>query len=168
MVVMPVNCISEPAIGHQLPKGLKLIPGYSPLSPGSCRVSTVVENNTDKDITIPARTTICQLGLATRIPKLIYPGDDYDNDHDPEEVDDTDEGLTYKQFEQYKTVSDELLTESEIKSEGTQPKVLIEDIGPDMEEDIKTQNLNSDNTEKPSSEDDGSWILDLIDCVRIG
>ena len=33
-----VNCISEPAIGHQLPKGLKLIPGYSPLSPGSCRV----------------------------------------------------------------------------------------------------------------------------------
>ena len=26
-----VNCISEPAMGHQLPKGLKLIPGYSPL-----------------------------------------------------------------------------------------------------------------------------------------
>ena len=158
-----VNCISEPAIGQQLPKGLKLIPGYSPLSPGSCRVSTVVENNTGKDITIPARTTICQLGLANRIPKLIYPGDDCDNDHDPEEVDDTDEGLTYKQFEQYKTVSDQLLTESEIKSEKTQPKVVIEDIGPDMEEDIKTQNLNSDNTEKTSSEDDGSWILDLID-----
>ena len=56
-----------------------------------------------------------------------------------------------------------MLTESEIKSEETQPKVVIEDIGPDMEEDIKTQNLNSDNTEKPSSEDDGSWILDLID-----
>ena len=112
-----VNCISEPAIGHQLPKGLKLIPGYSPLSPGSCRVSTVVENSTGKDITIPARTTICQLGLANRIPKLIYPGDDCDNDHDPEKIDDTDEGLTYKQFEQYKTVSDQLLTESETKPE---------------------------------------------------
>ena len=158
-----VNCISEPAIGQQLPKGLKLIPGYSPLSPGSCRVSAVVENNTGKDITIPARTTICQLGLANRIPKLIYPGDDCDNDHDPEEVDDTDEGLTYKQFEQYKTVSDQLLTESEIKSERTQPKVVIEDIGPDMEEDIKTQNLNSDNAEETSIEDDGSWILNLID-----
>ena len=109
----------------------------------------MVENNTGKDITIPARTTICQLGLANRIPKLIYPGDDCDNDHDPEEVDDTDEGLTYKQFEQYKTVSDQLLTESGIKSEGTQAKVVIEDIGPDMEEDIKTQNLKSDNTEKP-------------------
>ena len=158
-----VNCISEPAIGQQLPKGLKLIPGYSPLSPGSCRVSAVVENNTGKDITIPAKTTICQLGLANRIPKLIYPGDDCDNDHYPEEVDDTDEGLTYKQFEQYKTVSDQLLTESEIKSERTQPKVVIEDIGPDMEEDIKTQNLNSDNAEDTSIVDDGSWILNLID-----
>ena len=162
-----VNCISEPAIGQQLPKGLKLIPGYSPLSPGSCRVSAVVENNTGKDITIPARTTICQLGLANRIPKLIYPGDDCDNDHDPEEVDDTDEGLTYKQFEQYKTVSDQLLTESEIKSERTQPKVVIEDMGPDMEEDIKPQNLNSDNTEDTSIEDDGSWILNLIDLSSL-
>ena len=158
-----VNCISEPAIGQQLPKGLKLIPGYSPLSPGSCRVSAVVENNTGKDITIPARTTICQLGLANTIPKLIYPGDGCDNDHDPEEVVDTDEGLTYKQFEQYKTVSDQLLTESEIKSEKTQPKVVIEDIGPDMEEDIKPQNLNSDSAKDTSIEDDGSWILNLID-----
>ena len=158
-----VNCISEPAIGQQLPKGLKLIPGYSPLSPGSCRVSAVVENNTDKDITIPARSTICQLGLANRIPKLIYPGDDCDNDHDPEEIVDTDEGLTYKQFEQYKTVSYQLLTESEIKSDKTQPKVVIEDIGPDMEKDIKPQNLNSENTEDTSIEDDGSWIFNLID-----
>ena len=158
-----VNCISEPAIGQQLPKGLKLIPGYSPLSPGSCRVSAVVESSTGKDITIPARTTICQLGLANRIPKLIYPGDDCDNDQDPEEVDDTDEGLTYKQFEQYKTVSDQLLTESEIKPERTQPKVVIEDIGPDMEEDIKPQNSNAENTKTTSIEDDGSWILDLID-----
>ena len=158
-----VNCISEPAIGQQLPKGLKLIPGYSPLSPGSCRVSAVVENSTGKDITIPARTTICQLGLANRIPKLIYPGDDCDNDQDPEEIVDTDEGLTYQQFEQYKTVSDQLLTESEIKSEKTQPKVVIEDIGPDMEEDIKPQNSKSENTENISIGDDGSWILDLID-----
>ena len=89
-----MNYISEPAMGHNLPKGLKLIPGYSPLSPGSCRVSAVVENGTDPDVTIPARTIVCQLGLDNRIPKLIYPGDDYDNDHDPEEMDDTDEGLT--------------------------------------------------------------------------
>ena len=122
-----------------------------------------MENITDRDITIPARATICQLGLANRIPKLIYPGDDCDNDQDPEEVVDTNEGLTYKQFEQYKTVSDQLLTETEIKSEKTQPKVVVEDLGPDLEEDIKTENLNSENTENTSVEDDGSWILNLID-----
>ena len=130
-----VNCISEPAMGHNLPKGLKLIPGYSPLSPGSCRVSAIVENGTNSDVTIPARTIICWLGLANRIPKLIYPGDDYDNDH--EEMDDTDEGVTYKQFEQYKTVSDQLKTESKMESEDNYTKVEIEDLGPDMEEDIK-------------------------------
>ena len=154
-------------MGHQLPKGLKLIPGYSPLSPGSCRVSAVVENGTDTDVTIPARTIICQLGLANRIPKLIYPGDDYDNDHDPEEMDDADEGLTYKQFEQYKTVSDQLKTESEIKSERNKTKVKIEDLGPDMEEDIKTQDQSSENANENSKEDDGSWILDLIDLFGL-
>ena len=80
---------------------------------------------------------------------MIYPGDDYDNDQDPEEVVDTDEGLTYKQFEQYKTVSDQLLTETEIKSEKTQPKVVVENLGPDLEEDIKSQDLNSENIEIP-------------------
>ena len=100
-----VNCISEPAIGHNLPKGLKLIPGYSPLGPGSCRVSALIENKTDANITIPARTVVCQLGLANKIPKLVYPGDDCDNDQDPEGLDETDEGLTFQQYEQYRTVS---------------------------------------------------------------
>ena len=60
-------------------------------------------------------------------------------------------------------MSDQLVTESEIKSEKNKAKVEIEDLGPDMEEDIKTQNQNSDNANENSMEDDGSWILDLID-----
>ena len=32
-----------------------------------------------------------------------------------------------------------------------------------MEEDSKTQNLNSDSAKDTSIEDDGSWILNLID-----
>ena len=39
----------------------------------------------------------------------------------------------------------------------------IEDLGPDMEEDIKTQDQSSENVNENSMEDDGSWILDLID-----
>ena len=149
-----VNCISEPAIGHKLPKGLKLIPGYSPLGPGSCRVSALIENKTDANITIPARTVVCQLGLANKIPKLVYPGDECDNDQDPEELDETDEGLTYKQYEQYRTVSEQLY--SELKDD-TQ-SVKIEDIGP--EDDIN--NIDSKGTQL-KDQDDGSWILDFID-----
>ena len=136
-----VNCISEPAIGHNLPKGLKLVLGYSPLDPGSCRVSTVIKNSTDTDITIPARAVVCQLGLANMIPKLISPGDDYDNE--PEELEDTDEGLTYKQFEHHKTVSEELNVESKPEMENNFTKVEIEDLGEDLEEDLKDQDQRS-------------------------
>ena len=169
-----VNYISEPAIGHNLPKGLKLIPGYSPLDPGSCRVSTVIENSTDTDITIPARAIVCQLGLANMIPKLIYPGDDYENES--EELDDSDEGLTYRQFEHHKTVSEELNTETKPEMKNNFTKVEIEDLGEDLEEDLKDQDQgnsksqcsNSDNDidsklTNSEEEDDGSWILDPID-----
>ena len=151
-----VNCISEPAIGHNLPKGLTLIPGYSPLSPGSCRVSALIENKTNANITIPARTVVCQLGLANKIPKLVYPGDDCDNDQDPEGLDETDEGLTYKQYEQYRTVSEQLDSELNDVTQG----VKIEDIGPEDEEsDFKDTQSNE--------QDDGSWILNLIDLSGI-
>ena len=63
-----------------LPKGLKLITGYCQLGAGSCRVSNVIENTSDTDITILAKTIVSQLSLANMIPKLIYPGDDYNNE----------------------------------------------------------------------------------------
>ena len=153
-----VNCISEPAMGHKLPKGLNLIPGYSPLGPGSCRVSALIENKSNTNITIPARTVICQLGLANKIPKLVYPGDDCDNDQDPEGLDETDEGLTYKQYEQYRAVSEQL--DSEMNN-GTQ-RVKIEDIGPEHDID----GTDSRDTQS-NDQDDGSWILDLIDLSGI-
>ena len=58
---------------------------------------------------------------------------------------------------------DQLKTESEMKSGNNETKVEIEDLGPDMEEDIKTQDQRSKDVDANSMEDDGSWILDLID-----
>ena len=64
-----------------------------------------------------------------------------------------------EQFEQYKTVSDQLLTESEVKSEETKPKVVTEDLGLDMEEDIKTQNPNNlESISVPLAIDD-LWVV---------
>ena len=126
------------------------------MGPGSCRVSALIENNTNANITIPARTVVCQLGLANKIPKLVYPGDDCDNDQDPEGLDETDEGLTYKQYEQYRTVSEQLDSELNDVTQG----VKIEDIGPEDEEsDFKDTQSNE--------QDDGSWILNLIDLSGI-
>ena len=126
-----------------------MIPGYSPLGPGSCRVSALIENKTNANITIPARTAVCQLGLANKIPKLVYPGDDCDNDQDPEGLDETDKGLTYQQYQQYRTVSEQLDSELHGDTQG----VKIEDIGP--EEDIG--GIDSKDTQS-NDQDDGSWI----------
>ena len=96
------------------------------------------------------------MGLANKIPKLVYPGDDCDNDQDPEGLDETDEGLTYKQYEQYRTVSEQLESELNDDTQG----VTIEDIGP---EDEKSDCKDTQSNEQ----DDGSWILNLIDLSGI-
>ena len=156
-----VNCISEPAMEKALPKGLKLITGYSPLGAVSSRVSNVIENTSDKDITIPAKTIVSQLSLANMIPKLIYPGDDYDNEM--ENLAGKDERLTY-----HKSIPN--------NSEQNFNKVEIEDLGEDLEEDFvdldqrnsipqdsEKGNSSEPNSENSEGEDDGSWILNLID-----
>ena len=161
-----VNCISDPAMEKALPKGVKLITGYSPLGAGSSRVSSVIENISDTDITIPAKTIVSQLSLANMIPKLIYPGDDYDNEI--ENLNEKDEGLTYQEFEHHKSIPENY--------EQNFNKVEIEDLGEDLEEDFvdldrrnpipqdsgkeNSPELYSANSEE---EDDGSWILKLID-----
>ena len=149
-----------------LPKGLKLIIGYSPLRTGSSRVPSVIENISDTDITIPAKTIVSQLSLANMIQKLIYPGDDYENEI--ENLNEKDEGLTYQEFEHHKLIPN--------NSEQNFNKVEIEDLGEDLEEDfvdLDQRNSIPQDSEKESSpepnsdnsqeEDDGSWILKLID-----
>ena len=108
-----------------LPKELKLITGYSPLGAGSSRVFGVIENISDTDITIPAKTIVSQLSLANMIPKLIYPGDDYNNE--VENLNEKDEGLTYQEFEHYKSIPN--------NSEQNFNKVEMEDLDEDLEED---------------------------------
>ena len=45
-------------MGKALPKGLKLIPGYCQLGAGSSRVSAMIQNTTDTDITLPAKAIV--------------------------------------------------------------------------------------------------------------
>ena len=96
-------------------------------------------------------------------------------DNEPEELDDSDEGLSYRQFEHHKIVSEELNIETKPEMENNFTKVEIQDVGEYLEEDLKDQDQgnskpqcsNSDNDRDSKvtnpEEDDGSWILDLID-----
>ena len=90
-----------------------------------------------------------------------------------------DEGLKYEHFEQHKLISEEHNLEPEEYIPTSCDKtcdqchtVEVEDLGRDLEEDVEFQNSNTDydkpdlgKSDQPtsSSEDDGSWILKLID-----
>ena len=133
-----------------------------------------MSNYSDQDITIPAKTIISQLSLGNKVPKMIYPGDDKDS-----ELLDKDEGLKYEHFEQHKLISEELNLEPKEyiptscdKTCDKSHTVEVEDLGPDLEEDYESQNSYTDydkpdigKSDQPTSseEDDGSWILKLID-----
>ena len=169
-----VNVVNENPQITPLPHGLKTENTLSQLSPGSNRILVAMSNYSDQDITIPAKTIISQLSLGNKIPKMIYPGDEKDS-----ELLDKDEGLKYEYFEQHKLISEELKLEPEEyiptscdKTCDQSHTVEIEDLGPDLEEDIEFQNSYTDNdkpnlgkSDQPTSseEDDGSWILKLID-----
>ena len=169
-----VNMVNENPQITPLPHGLKTENTLSQLSPGSNRILVAMSNYSDKDITIPAKTIISQLSLGNKIPKMIYPGDEKDS-----ELLDKDEGLKYEHFEQHKLISEELKLEPEEyvpiscdKTCNQSHTVEVKDLGPDLEEDIEFQNSYTDNdkpnlgkSDQPTSseEDDGSWILKLID-----
>ena len=140
-------------------KGLKLITGYSPLGAGNSRVSNVLENTSDKDITTPAKTIVSQLSLANMIPKLIYPGDDYDNEM--ENLDEKDEGLTYQEFEHHRSIpnnSEQNFNNVEIENLDEDLEEDFEDLGQrnSIPQDSKKRNSSEPNSENSEGEDDGS------------
>ena len=169
-----VNVVNENPQITPLPHGLKTESTLSQLSPDSNRILVAMSNYSDQDITIPAKTIISQLSLGNKVPKMIYPGD-----YKVSELLDKDEGLKYEHFEQHKLISEELKLEPEEyiptscdKTCDQSQTVEVEDLGPDLEEDIEFQNSYTDDdkpnlgkSDQPTSskEDDGSWILKLID-----
>ena len=61
---------------HPLPQCLELKNSYCDLTPGSAKVNLMIENTTRRNITIPAKAIVCQLNLANKIPKLVLPTSD--------------------------------------------------------------------------------------------
>ena len=68
-----VNLMAEVSEKHPLPLGLDLKNSYCDLTPGSAKGNIMIENTTNRNITIPAKAIVCQLNLANKIPKLLLP-----------------------------------------------------------------------------------------------
>ena len=58
---------------HPLPQGLELKNSYCDLTQGSAKVNLMIESTTSRSITIPAKAIVYQLKLANKIPKLLLP-----------------------------------------------------------------------------------------------
>ena len=120
-----VNLMGEVSEKYPLPQGLDLKNSYFGLTPGSAKVNLMIENTTNRNITIPAKAIVCQLNLANKIPKLLLPTckpEDESNEHDnfpPSEtdLDDGDTGLTFEKVRAH--------------------QVIVEDLGEDLEEDFR-------------------------------
>ena len=103
-----VNLMGEVSEKHQLPQGLELKNSHCDLTPGSAKVNLMIKNTTRKNITIPAKAIVCQLNLANKIPKLLLPTSDPEDeskdidtrfDNFPlsqADLDDHDLGLTFE------------------------------------------------------------------------
>ena len=130
----------------------------------------MIENTTIKNITIPAKAIVCQLNLANKIPKLLLPTcepEDESKESDTgldnfltsqADLDDHDLGLTFEKVRAH--------------------QVLVQDLGEDPEHDrdesqndLKNLKFVSDFTPKKDKEqrntiesedckDSGEWLLD--------
>ena len=128
-----VNLMGEVSEKHPLPQGLELKNSYCDLTPGSAKVNLLIENTTRKNITIPAKAIVCQLNLANKIPKLLLP-----TSNPEEELTETDTG--FDNFSQSQADLDDHdlgLTFQKVRAH----QVLVQDLGEDPEHDkIESQN----------------------------
>ena len=122
-----VNLMGEVSEKHPLPQGLELKNSYCDLTPGSAKVNLMIENTTSRSITMPAKAIVCQLNLANKIPKLLLPTCDPEDESKESDtgldnfppsqadLDDHDLGLTFEKVRAH--------------------QVLVQDLGEDPEHD---------------------------------
>ena len=120
MVVMVSTLMGEVSEKNPLPQGLKLNNSYCDLTSCSAKVNLMIENTTRKTITIPAKAIVCQLNLANKIPKLLLPTSDPEDESNEvdtgldnfppsqADLDDHDLGLTFEKVRAHQVLVQDL------------------------------------------------------------
>ena len=65
-----LNLIAEPFKDSQLPSSVQCTPTYCNMEPGSNRVAVGLRNVSARKITVPSRTSVCQIQLPNMVPPI--------------------------------------------------------------------------------------------------
>ena len=164
-----LHCVAEPSSKATLPEGISLAGDqYLDLKQGSSRVGIILQNETEKDISVKPRTIVCQLVLGNLVPKLVAPSSEFTemDRHLLEECLEKEELLVDESSEMPHTDYEEQIDYSEFK-ELTEEQTSVKTSGLKSAF-VPTMSCTADNkTEEPSTEnsstEEGSWLLDQID-----
>ena len=154
---------------HPLPLGLDLNNSYCDLTPGSAKVKLMIENITNRNITISAKAIVCQLNLTNKIPNLLLPTckpEDKSEKHINEidnfspgqaDLDDGDLGLTFKKVRAHQVLVQDLCEDHDEdfsdRSHDDEPDLnFVSDFTPKGNEQRNT-------LESEDCEDSGEWLL---------
>ena len=124
-----VNLMGEVSEKQPLPQGLNLKNSYCDLTPGSAKVNLLIENTTNRNITIPAKAIVCQLNLANKIPKILLPTSNQSEDNNGvrSKIDDFSPGQADLDD------SDIALTFEKVRAH----QVLVKGLGENLDEDFR-------------------------------
>ena len=164
-----LHCVAEPSSKSTLPEGISLAGDqYLDLKQGSSRVGIILQNETEKYISVKPRTVVCQLVLGNLVPKLVAPSSEFTeiDRHLLEECLEEEELLVDESSEVPHTEHEEQIDYSEFKK-------LAEEQASAKASDLDSTSIptmsctagktvEETSTEENSTED-GSWLLDQID-----
>ena len=161
-----VNIMGEVSEKHPLPQGLELMNSYCDLTPGSAKVNLMIENTTRKNITIH----VCQLNLANKIPKLLLPTSDPEDESNeidtgldnfpPSQADleDHDLGLTFQKVRAHQVLVQDLGEDPEHDRDESQNDLtnlkFVSDFTP------KKDKEQGNTIESEDCKDNGEWLLE--------
>ena len=165
-----LHVVAEPSAQATLPEGVSLAgEQYLNINVGSSRVGILLQNETEKEVTIKTKAIVCQLVLGNLVPKLVAPSSEFTNiDKHLLEEQLLEEGLLVDESsEKPPTVDRDQLDYSEFK------KIAQEQSASNAASGLKSASVPTmsctagEKLEEPSSEnqssDDGSWLFEQID-----
>ena len=162
---------------HPLPQGLELKNSYCDLTAGSAKVNLMIENTTRKNITIPAKAIVCQLNLANKIPKLLLPTSNpeeelteadigFDNfSQSQADLDDHDLGLTFQKVRAHQVLVQDLGEDPEYDKIESQDDLTDLKFVPKFTP--KKVNEQGNTIESEDCKDNGEWLLEQLDLTGL-